>query len=279
VIIQTKIKFDVFLTTYFLNQRMELIDTHIHLYADEFESDLGQLISNATEKGVKKFLMPNIDQSSIDKMFAINDQFKGTCFPMVGLHPCYVNNDFKSQLASIKKALDSNLSKVVAVGEIGLDYYWDVIFKKEQQDAFREQAIWANELNLPISIHSRNSTAELIEILHELQLPKLKGVFHCFSGNINQADDIMNMGFYLGIGGVVTFKNSGLEKIVEEVPLEFIILETDGPYLAPTPFRGKVNKPEYLRLVAEKVADIKNLKIEEIATITSANASKLFGLE
>lgn len=196
----------------------------------------------------------------------------------MGLHPCYVNEGYKEQLTAIRKQITERKSEIFAVGEIGLDFYWDLTFKKQQEEAFREQVIWAHELDLPISIHSRNSTGELIQILHDLNLPGLKGVFHCFSGDINQADNIMNMGFFFGIGGVVTFKNSSLERIVADIPIDFIVLETDGPYLAPTPYRGKLNKPQYLRLIAEKVAEIKNISTEEVARITSENAQKLFRL-
>ena len=193
---------------------------------------------------------------------------------MLGLHPCYVNESFKEQLAAIRNQIEIHKKKIVAIGEIGLDFYWDVTFKSQQEIAFREQAILAGEMRLPISIHSRNSTSELINLLREINHQDLKGVFHCFSGDINQADEIMNMGFYLGIGGVVIFKNSGLEKIVAEVPLEFIVLETDGPYLAPTPFRGKRNNPAYLKIIAEKIAEIKNITVEEVGRITTDNANR-----
>ena len=255
---------------------MQLTDTHIHLYAEEFDSDRHTLMEAAKAAGVDKMLMPNIDLTSVDGMLKLADDFPGKCLAMMGLHPCYVDGNYRSQLDRIKIHLDQNPEKYIAVGEIGLDFHWDLTWKKEQEIAFREQCHWAAEKKLPISIHSRNSTAELIAILRDLNLSGLTGVFHCFSGNINQADEIINMGFYLGIGGVVTFKNSSLASIVREVPAESILLETDAPYLAPTPHRGKRNEPAYLRLIADKIAEIKQLPVDKIAQITSLNAQKLF---
>ena len=255
---------------------MQLTDTHIHLYAEEFDSDRHTLMEAAKAAGVDKMLMPNIDLTSVDGMLKLADEFPGKCLAMMGLHPCYVDGNYRSQLDRIKIHLDQNPEKYIAVGEIGLDFHWDLTWKKEQEIAFREQCHWAAEKKLPISIHSRNSTAELIAILRDLNLSGLTGVFHCFSGNINQADEIINMGFYLGIGGVVTFKNSSLASIVREVPAESILLETDAPYLAPTPHRGKRNEPAYLRLIADKIAEIKQLPVDKIAQITSLNAQKLF---
>jgi len=255
-----------------------LIDTHIHLYSEEFNADREQLIKKALTEGVGKFLLPNIDHDSIEGMLELCDRFSNVCFPMMGLHPCYVTDDYKAQLEVIRSALVKYENRVIAVGEIGLDFHWDLTFKSQQEMAFKEQVLWAHERNLPIAIHSRNSTNEIIKILHELDLKNLKGVFHCFSGDINQADEILNLGFYFGIGGVVTFKNSGLDKIVADLPLFSLVLETDGPYLAPTPFRGKRNEPAYLKLVAEKLAEIKGISFEEVLNITTANAVKLFNL-
>jgi len=257
---------------------MGLTDTHIHLYAEEFNNDREELMRAAADAGVQRFLLPNIDATSVDDLYSLCNSWPGTCFPMMGLHPCYIKEDYHEQLETIHKSLQLHRDAIIAVGEIGLDFYWDVTFRKEQEEAFRIQSQWAEAMNLPISIHSRNSTTELIQILHELNLPRLRGVFHCFSGDINQADEVMNMGFFLGIGGVVTFKNSGLEKIVSDIPLEFLVLETDGPYLAPTPFRGKRNKPEYLKLIAHKVAEIKGVTYEEVARLTTENANRLFKL-
>jgi TatD DNase family protein len=255
---------------------ISLTDTHIHLYAEEFDSDRPSLMDSALEAGVQKFLMPNIDNTSVAEMFRLVDTHPGKCFAMMGLHPCYVDGNFRSQLDQIRDHLDHYREHVVAVGEIGLDYHWDLTWKKEQEIAFREQCRWAADMGLPISIHSRNSTAELITILRDMNLPGLTGVFHCFSGDINQADEVINMGFFLGIGGVITFKNSSLASIVRDIPPEFLLLETDAPYLAPTPHRGKRNEPAYLRLIAEKIAEIKQLPLDKIAQITSLNAGKLF---
>ena len=253
-----------------------ITDTHIHLYAEEFDADRKQLIIQAQKAGVGKFLLPNIDGTSLEGMLLLCKEYPGVCFPMIGLHPCYIKEDYRAQLDLIQNALKEHRENVVAIGEIGLDFYWDLTFKKEQEIAFREQVSWSLEMNLPIAIHSRNSTEELITILNDIKSSKLQGVFHCFSGTAEQAVKIMDLGFYLGIGGVATFKNSGLDKILPEIPVERILLETDGPYLAPTPFRGKRNEPAYLKLIAEKVAEIKGISLEELGNVTSENALKLF---
>jgi len=258
---------------------LNLTDTHIHLYAEEFAPDLNQLIADAQSKGVSRMLLPNIDLSSIDGMFKLVDEHPGMCYPMVGLHPCYVKEDYKEQLAQHKTILENNLSRVIAVGEIGLDFYWDLTYRKEQEEAFLMQVEWAELYHLPISIHSRESTAELLELLRSYGEGRIKGVFHCFSGNMAQAREAIRLGFMLGIGGVVTFKKASLADIVVDIPVEHLILETDGPYLAPTPHRGKRNVPSYLRIVAEKVAELKAMSIEELGSITSANAARLFQLK
>lgn len=221
-------------------------------------------------------LLPNIDLSSVEGMFKLVDEHPGVCYPMVGLHPCYVKEDYQEQLAQHKTILENNLSRVVAVGEIGLDFYWDLTFRKQQEEAFLMQLQWAEKHQLPISIHSRESTTELLDLLRSYGEGKVKGVFHCFSGNIEQANEAIRLGFMLGIGGVVTFKKASLADIVTAIPMEHLILETDGPYLAPTPHRGKRNEPAYLRLIAEKVAELKAISVNEVADITSANASRLF---
>jgi len=255
---------------------MSLIDTHVHLYAEEFEKDLSALMEQAQHAGVSKFFLPNIDTESLSGMVAICERWKGVCFPMYGLHPCSVKDNYESELDIIRKALEENRSSVIAIGETGLDFYWDLTFKAEQEKAFREQAEWAVEFDLPIVIHSRDSTDALISIIKDINDPRLKGVFHCFSGNLLQANEIMDLGFYLGIGGVVTFKNGGLDKIIPEIPLNKIVLETDGPYLAPVPYRGKRNEPAYLKIVAEKMAALKGISLEELSRQTTENALKLF---
>ena len=227
------------------------------------------------QNGVEHFFLPNIDKDSIQSMLDVCAIWK-SCRPMFGLHPCSVKEDYEEQLSVIHKVLTDHRQEAIAIGEVGLDFYWDVTYKKEQETAFRIQAQWALEMDLPLVIHSRNSTDELIDIISGMNEPRLKGVFHCFSGNLEQANKIVALGFYLGIGGVVTFKNSGLDKIIPDLPFDKLLLETDGPYLAPVPFRGKRNEPAYLRLVAEKIAEIKKISLDEVAAITSSNAKKLF---
>ncbi len=254
-----------------------LTDTHIHLYAEEFNADRDELISNAAAAGVSRFFLPNIDLDSVDGMLTLCETHRGVCFPMMGLHPCSVDANYAGTLQQLRALLESHIDSVIAIGETGLDHYWDLTYKAEQEKAFRLQAEWAMEFNLPIVIHSRDSTDALIQILKDINDPRLKGVFHCFSGTPEHANEIIKLGFYLGIGGVVTFKNGGLDKILPSLPMDKMILETDGPYLAPAPHRGKRNVPAYLRLVAEKVATVRSLTVEEVAGITTANASRLFG--
>ncbi len=260
---------------------MILTDTHTHLYLEEFDADRESLINDAMRMGVQRFFLPNIDTSSIGSLFALTQKYPGNCFAMMGLHPCSVKENYKDELEKIYATLQSQTSNlkpqtVYAIGEIGMDLYWDKTLVREQEIAFITQCEWASELNLPIVIHSRNSTDELIALIKNHKHLNLKGIFHCFSGNIQQAKEIIDLGFYLGIGGVVTFKNSGLDKVVEQIDLRHIVLETDAPYLAPTPHRGKRNIPEYLKLVAEKIAAIKNTSVEAVALITTENADKIF---
>ncbi len=259
---------------------MFLTDTHTHLYSNEFDSDRDQMISNAIEKGVTKFFLPNIDSGSIKGMHELEARYPGNCFAMMGLHPCSVNESIDVELAFVKANLFAR--NYCAVGEIGMDLYWDKTFLEQQKRAFRMQIDWAIQLKLPISIHCRDAFGEIYEIMREYCTPNtsnaLKGIFHCFSGNLKQAQEIIELGFYLGIGGVVTFKNSGLDKVVKEIDLDKIVLETDSPYLAPAPFRGKRNESAYLVLIAQKIAEIKNCPIEEVAAITSNNAQLVFGV-
>ena len=250
------------------------IDTHTHLYSEEFNEDRFTCIKQAISNGVSRFYMPNVDSESIDGMLALEAQFPEHCFPMMGLHPCSVNGNYEKELEIVKKWLDKRRFK--AIGEIGIDLYWDKTFIKEQELAFKQQIDWALEFKYPIVIHCRNAFDEIYAILSMYSsLPK--GIFHCFSGNLDQAKQILSLGnFKLGIGGVVTFKNSGLDKIVEQLDINDLVLETDAPYLAPVPHRGKRNESNYLPLVAQKLALLKNITIEEIAQITSNNALKLF---
>lgn len=255
---------------------MNWIDSHAHIYSSEFDKDRNEAIARAKEAGVTRILMPAVDSSTHEGMLRLENEFPDTCISMMGLHPCSVAGNVEEELWLAENYLSER--KFVAVGEIGLDFYWDVTFKDQQYSAFHRQVEWALHYDIPISIHSRNATDECIEVVRQHQQGKLGGVFHCFSGDLEQARKIIDLGFYLGIGGVLTFKNSGLDKILQEVDLSHIILETDAPYLAPTPFRGKRNECSYIPLIAQKLADIKEMPIERVAEITTANTEKLFGL-
>ncbi len=250
-------------------------ETHTHLYSREFDRDRKTLIEQAIARGVTKFYMPNIDAESVNGMLAVEAMFPGYCIPMMGLHPCSVNDTVEGELANVRHWLDQR--KFAAVGEIGIDLYWDKTFFAQQQQAFKTQINWALEFGYPIVIHCRQAFDEIYEILSGYQrLPK--AIFHCFSGNTEQAQKIIALGnFKLGIGGVVTFKNSGLDQVVEAVGLEHLVLETDAPYLAPVPYRGKRNEPVYLLEVAAKIAAVKAVSLEEVARVTSENAAFIFG--
>ncbi len=256
---------------------MNFTDTHTHLYSTEFGEEKQNLIQKAIEDGVSRFFMPNVDSKSVEGMFEIEKQFPNNCFSMMGLHPCSVNEHVETELQIVEDWLSKR--KFVAIGEIGIDLYWDKTFFVQQQMAFRKQIELAKKYNLPYVIHSRNSFDEVMEIVNEFKADNIKAIFHCFSGSVEQAEQVIQSGnFKLGIGGVVTFKNSGLDKVVEAVDLKHIVLETDAPYLAPAPYRGKRNEPEYLLLVAKKIAEIKNISIEEVAEITTKNSVEVFGI-
>ena len=255
---------------------MILTDTHTHLYSKEFDIDRTALIENAINTGITRFFLPNIDSESIPGILQIEEQFPDNCFAMMGLHPCSVNSTYQQELMVIEQWLSKR--KFIGIGEIGIDLYWDKTFFEQQQDAFRRQVQLAKKYNLPYIIHSRNSFNEVMKIVNEFKNDNIKAIFHCFSGNIQQAEQVIASGnFKLGIGGVVTFKNSGLDKVVEAIDLKHLVLETDAPYLAPTPHRGKRNDPEYLLLVAKKIAEIKNISVEEVAKITTQNSIEVFG--
>lgn len=254
---------------------MTITDTHAHIYLPEFADTRIDMLKRAEKEGVRKILLPAIDSESHAALIALAAEFPDHCIPMMGLHPCYVKENYLEELKIARNYLEKG--GFVAVGEIGLDFYWDKTFTAQQYLAFEEQIRWALEFDLPIAIHSRNSTDECIEVVRRNQNGKLKGVFHCFSGTADQARQIMDLGFYLGIGGVVTFKNGGLDKVFETIGLDRVVLETDAPYLAPVPFRGKRNEPSYLKYVVEKLAVLKGITIEEVAEISERNANKLFG--
>lgn len=250
------------------------IDTHTHLYSKEFNADRKAQIEKAIANGIGEFYLPNIDASSIEVMLELEQQFPQHCFAMMGLHPCSVDANWEEELKTVKEWLEKR--KFLAVGEIGIDLYWDKTHFEAQKTAFRQQIDWALEYNYPISIHCREAFDPIYEILSSYStLPK--SVFHCFSGNLEQANKIIALGgFKLGIGGVVTFKNAGLDKVIEQIDLEHLVLETDAPYLAPVPFRGKRNEPSYILEVARKIAEIKNLSLNEVAKTTSLNAKYIF---
>jgi TatD DNase family protein len=215
---------------------MNLTDTHCHLYLDDFKEDSLEVIQRAIDEGVGKFYLPNIDLEVIPDMLALESAYPGQCLAMMGLHPCSVKADYKEELAIMREWLDKR--KFVAIGEVGLDFFWDTSFEKEQYDAFHIQAQWAKQIGMPLVIHSRKSMDECISLVREHQDGKLTGIFHCFSGSVEQAEEIINLGFYLGIGGVVTYKNGGLEPVIQKLGLDKVVLETDAPYLTPVPFRG-----------------------------------------
>lgn len=253
---------------------MELVDTHCHLYGEEFTADIDQVIDRAKAAGVKRFYLPGIDSTVIPSMLELEARFPGECIAMMGLHPCYVKENYLEELEIVRQWLQQR--KFAAVGEIGLDFYWDRTFEVQQYEAFRTQIGWAKEHSLPIVIHSRNSTQECINIVKEFRDGGLKGVFHCFSGSAELARQIVQQGFLLGIGGVLTYKNAGLPEVLKDIPLEHIVLETDAPYLTPVPFRGKRNESSYLTHIIAKLAEVKQMDVEEVARITTANAASLF---
>jgi len=252
------------------------IDTHTHLFSSQFDHDKHQVIEKAIKKGVDKMLLPNINSETVKAMHQLCQDFPQHCYPMMGLHPCDVKDNYEQELEIVKSHLDKG--KYVAMGEIGIDLYWDKSTLDIQKKAFRQQLIWAKDYELPVAIHIRESFETIFEVIEEVNDQNLKGVFHCFTGTKEQAQKAIEMGFMLGIGGVVTFKNSGLDKILKELPLEKLLLETDSPYLAPTPHRGQRNESSYIPFIAQKMAEIYGVNIEEVAKITTQNAKKLFKL-
>ena len=257
---------------------MQFIDTHSHLYSSQFDEDRTQAINDAISAGVSTILLPNISSEYTKGMLEVCGEFPENCFPMMGLHPCDVNEDnIEGELLHVEQELAKG--KYIAVGEIGLDLYWDKTKLEIQKKAFIHQIELAKKYKLPIAIHVRDSFAEAIEIIEKLNDESLTGVFHCFTGRVEDAQRVINLGdFYLGIGGVLTFKNSGLDKTIAEIDLKHLILETDSPYLAPAPFRGKRNESKYIVNIAEKLAEVHQISIEKVAEITTENAKKLFEL-
>lgn len=261
-----------------------LIDSHCHIYYEPFDEDRNEMMQRADDAQVKYFLLPNVDLESLPLIDKICMEHKNNCFPMLGLHPCSVKADVELVLKKLEHLLfqespSDDKKNWIAVGEIGLDYFWDISFKSLQIEAFRRQIAWAKMLHLPVVIHARDSLDDVLQILEELQDGTLRGVLHCFTGTKEQAQRGIDIGFYLGIGGVVTFKNAGLDKVVQDISLQHILLETDAPYLAPVPFRGKRNESAYLKIIAEKLSQIKGEKIEEVMRITTQNCVTLFKLK
>ncbi len=250
-----------------------LIDTHTHLYLKQFDADRKEVIGRAEEAGIKKFFLPNIDSKSIDSMLKMEVDFPGKCFAMMGLHPCSVKEDYKKELQIVEAWLQKR--KFCAIGEIGIDLYWDKTFFEQQKKSFLTQVEWAIDLKLPIVIHCRESIDITIELLQPYK-NKVKGIFHCFGGTVEQAKKIMELDFLMGIGGVLTYKKAKLNEVVKEIPLEYLVLETDSPYLAPVPYRGKRNESGYVKNIAERLAEAKNLSIDEVAKATTHNALNLF---
>lgn len=253
---------------------MQLIDTHCHIYLDAFDEDRAAMLERARQQGVSQFYLPAIDSDTHEAMIQLGDAYPDQCIPMMGLHPCSVQANYQEELAIVADWLEKR--SFVAIGEIGLDFYWDKTFVQEQHLAFEQQMQWALEKNLPIVIHTRNAMQETINAVQPFAKKGLRGIFHCFSGSYESAQQIINMGFYLGIGGVLTYKNAGLPAALAQIGLEWMVLETDAPYLTPVPFRGKRNEPAYLEHVVAKLAETKGVSVAEVAAITTANAQKIF---
>ena len=253
---------------------MILIDTHCHLYLPEFDSDRSAMMERARSNGIERFYLPGIDSTVISSMLEMEKAWPGQCFPMMGLHPCSVQADYKNQLEIVENWLSKR--KFAAVGEIGLDFYWDKTFVDDQYRAFKQQMQWAVQYDLPIVIHSRDAMKECIETVKPFADKGLRGIFHCFGDSLQSANEIIGMGFFLGIGGVITYKKSGLAEVIKDIPLDYVVLETDAPYLSPVPFRGKRNESSYITYVAQKIAEVKNISVAEVAEVTTRNADKVF---
>jgi TatD DNase family protein len=255
---------------------VQIIDTHTHLYLNKFKEDIDNVISRAKENGVSKFIFPAIDSSHFENMHKLKNRYPKNIYLMTGLHPTDVKENYKEELDFITKTLKNH--NYVAIGEIGIDLYWDKSFLKQQQEVFRFQIRLAIKNDLPIVIHCREAFDEIFEILNEENCETLRGVFHCFTGDLDQAKKAISLGFLLGIGGVVTFKNGGIDKFLNQIDLKHIVLETDSPYLAPVPFRGKRNESSYIIYVLEKLSELYKIPKEEIALVTTNNAKKMFSL-
>jgi len=252
-----------------------LTDSHCHLYVEEFENDRDEMISRARAAGVEKFYLPAIDSETTAPLLELEEKYPGVCIPMMGLHPCSVKDNYLKEMEHVKSWLAKR--KFAAVGEIGLDFYWDKTFIKQQYEAFNEQVELAIQYQLPIVIHTRDAMAETIEVVSNYK-GRVKGIFHCFGGSLQDAEKIIGLGFYMGIGGVVTYKNSGLASVISQIGLEYLVLETDAPYLTPVPYRGKRNESSYLPLIAQKIAESTNSSVDQVAAVTTRNAQDIFGV-
>lgn len=251
-----------------------LTDSHTHLYLKEFDNDLHAVIKNAQNHKVSRFLLPNINTETLPKLLSVCQKYKNTCFPMIGLHPCSVTENYVAELKKLYNQI--NQENFIAIGEVGIDLYWEKKYISEQKAAFTTQLNWANDHQLPIIIHSRNSFDEIYSIIKREKRKQTTGIFHCFSGTYDEAKKIIDMGFFLGIGGVLTFKNTKIADVIEKIDLQHLVLETDSPYLAPHPMRGKRNEPKFLSLIADKLSKIKNVSMEEIYQTTNTNIKTIF---
>ncbi|MGF1924035.1 MAG: TatD family hydrolase [Bacteroidia bacterium] len=255
---------------------MRLTDTHTHIYYEEDADKQEQLMHRCLANGIERLFLPNVDTKSIKMIDDLVKRYPTNCFAMAGLHPCDVKEDYLAQLSAIHASIADRM--IYAIGEIGIDLYWDKTTLSVQQDAFRQQIKWAKSLNLPIVIHCREAFDEVFEVLDAEKDEKLRGIFHCFTGTLIQAKRAIELNFFLGIGGVVTYKKAGLDLVLRDVSIQHLVLETDSPYLAPVPFRGKSNESSFLVYIAQKVAEIYGVSIEEVAEITTENSKKVFGI-
>jgi len=255
---------------------MILVDTHTHLYLEQFDEDRNKVVESAIEEGVKFMLLPSIDSETLASMNNLHQAFPQNCLPMIGLHPTSVKDNYEDELSLVEKELQTG--NYIAVGEIGIDLYWDKTHTEQQKDAFRRQLKLAKKYKLPVSIHTRDSFELIYNIVKEESTDDLSGIFHCFTGTESQAQQIIDVGFQMGIGGIVTFKNAGLAEVVKKIPEDSLVLETDAPFLTPAPFRGKRNESSYVKYIAEKLADIKSMSLEEVAEITTHNARRIFNV-
>jgi TatD DNase family protein len=257
-----------------MNESLTFTDTHAHLYASEFNADRAEMVRRALDAGVTRLFLPNIDSSSIQPMLNLVWDFPDNCFPMMGLHPCSVGEHYEAEVLQVERWLGKR--KFYAIGEIGIDLYWDKTFVKQQEEAFLKQCRLGLKYDLPVVIHSREATQVIIDLVKKSDLAGLRGVFHCFSGTIQQAEEIVAMGFYLGIGGPLTYKKSELPGILPHISIDRLLLETDSPYLTPVPHRGKRNESSYIPLIASRLSEVMNISFEELAEKTTANSKELF---